>query len=126
MPSGPHAATFLQATEHGVMVSNIPSRTTGNALACAEHALLLTLALLRDWNECQATLQARRLGEPCGDTLHGKRVLVLGFGNIAKELVVRLNVFGVRMACVRRSAWDDAAHSPEVRVYLLGNIAAVL
>jgi phosphoglycerate dehydrogenase-like enzyme len=102
--------------DHGVVVG-IPSRDTGNALACAEHALLLTLALLRDWNECQAAVRERRLGEPCGETLFGKSVLILGFGNIAKELVPRLKAFGVRMSCVRLSSWDDDNHSDEVRLW---------
>jgi phosphoglycerate dehydrogenase-like enzyme len=90
------------------MVSNIPSDATGNAKACAEHAILLALALLRDWNACQQAVQDQRLGEPCGETLFGKYVLVLGFGNIAKELVPRLKAFGVTVSCVRRSEWTDA------------------
>jgi phosphoglycerate dehydrogenase-like enzyme len=40
----------MQATELGIWVSNIPSAGTGNAISCAEHALLLTLATLRHHN----------------------------------------------------------------------------
>jgi phosphoglycerate dehydrogenase-like enzyme len=98
----------MQASRQGIMVSNIPSDRTGNAKACSEHAVLLTLALLRNWNACQEAVQQRRLGEPCGETLFGKSVLVLGFGNIAKELAPRLIAFGVTISCVRQTQWTDA------------------
>ena len=35
------------------------------------------------------SIQQRRLGMPLGQTLLGKSVLVVGFGNIANELIVR-------------------------------------
>lgn len=100
------ACARSQASELGIIVSNIPSTGTGNAAACAEHAILLTLALLRDLRGCERAVSSRRLGEPCGDTLLGKHVLVLGFGGIAKELVPRLQPFQVRVSCVRRSRWQ--------------------
>ena len=99
-------AAGLQASSRGIKVSNIPSAGTGNALSCAEHAILLTLALLRNLPACAASIQDRKLGEPCGDTLHGKHVLVLGFGGIAKELIPRLAPFGARVTCVRASTWQ--------------------
>ena len=91
------------------MVSNIPSSGTGNALACAEHAMFLALALLRNLPECVAAVQSQRLGEPCGETLYGKAVLVVGFGGIANELIPRLAAFGARLSCVRASAWEPQA-----------------
>lgn len=39
-----------QASELGIWVSNIPSAATGNALSCAEHAVFLMLATLRQHN----------------------------------------------------------------------------
>jgi phosphoglycerate dehydrogenase-like enzyme len=35
------------------------------------------------------SIQDRQLGVPLGHTLLGKTVLIVGFGNIAKELAVR-------------------------------------
>ena len=35
------------------------------------------------------SIRHRRLGVPLGQTLFGKTVLIVGFGNIAKELAVR-------------------------------------
>lgn len=78
-----------QATEQGIWVSNIPSSSTGNALACAEHTIYLMLATLRQQNYMQASIQQRRVGVPIGETLFNKSVLIVGFGNIAKELIPR-------------------------------------
>ena len=81
--------SHVQATRLGIWVSNIPSAGTGNAASCAEHAVYLMLATLRHHHEMAASIAQRRLGAPMGFTLLGRSVLVLGFGNIAKELVVR-------------------------------------
>lgn len=97
----------LQASRAGVLVSNIPSDGTGNARSCAEHAILLTLAALRDLSGCRMAIQERRLGEPCGETLFGKHVLVLGYGNIARGLIPLLHAFGASVTCVRRSPWEE-------------------
>lgn len=70
-------------------MSNILSAGTGNALSCAEHAIYLALATLRDQNSMAASIQRQRLGVPLGQTLYGKTVLIVGFGNIAKELIPR-------------------------------------
>ena len=102
----PAMSPCAQASEEGIAVSNIPSAGTGNAASCAEHAIFLTLALLRNFRGCQSALAAQKLGEPCGETLLGKHVLVLGFGGIANELIPRLQPFGVQISCVRRSAWS--------------------
>ena len=62
----------MQATELGIWVSNIPSLATGNALSCAEHAVLLMLATLRDLAGMQASIQqvSRRSGSrDCGGGL---------------------------------------------------------
>lgn len=72
-----------------VQVSNIPSGETGNAASCAEHAIYLALALLRDQHQMAASIRDRRVGVPLGQTLLGKTALLIGFGNIAKELVPR-------------------------------------
>ena len=106
----------MQATELGIIVSNIPSTGTGNAAACAEHAIFLALALLRNLRGCQHAVSNGLLGEPCGDTLLGKHVLVLGFGGIAKELVPRLQPFGVTISCVRRSTWKAEVQIPDAEI----------
>ena len=47
------------------------------------------LATLRQQNHMQASIQQRRVGVPVGETLFNKSVLIIGFGNIAKELIPR-------------------------------------
>ncbi|WP_214415969.1 D-isomer specific 2-hydroxyacid dehydrogenase family protein [Sphaerisporangium fuscum] len=67
----------------------------------SEHALMLTLACLRD-----VARQARTphwLPRP-PRSLHGRSVTVLGGGGIAEELVRILQPFGCRVRVVRRSS----------------------
>jgi phosphoglycerate dehydrogenase-like enzyme len=47
--------------------------------------------------------------------LQGKRVLIIGFGNIARELCPRLLPFGVRISALRRSPWGAAPLDPASR-----------
>lgn len=91
------------ATELGVWVSNIPSAGTGNAASCAEMAIFLTLATLRHVHAMHESIQQQVTGLPLGTMLKGQAVLVVGFGNIAKELIVRLKPFGVAISALRRS-----------------------
>ncbi|PRW58809.1 kinase [Chlorella sorokiniana] len=97
------------ASELGIWVSNIPSAGTGNAVSCAEHAIYLMMAVLRSHNEMADSIRHRRLGVPLGQTLFGKTVLIVGFGNIAKELAVRLKPFGVRITALRRKPWSNSS-----------------
>lgn len=50
------------------------------------------------------SIETRQLGVPLGSMLQGKRVLVIGFGNIAKELIIRLAPFRVTISALRRSS----------------------
>jgi phosphoglycerate dehydrogenase-like enzyme len=102
------------AKSAGVRVANIPSTGTGNAAACAEMALLLTLSLLRDTKAMAQSLAQRSLGSPTGIMLAGKAALLIGFGSIARETVTRLAAVGVRVSAVKRSPWDGS--DPEARL----------
>ena len=107
---GVEGVDLRAAADLGVFVSNIPSAGTGNAASCAEMALYLMLATLRNANAMADSIQRRRLGVPLGSMLAGKRVLVLGFGSIAKELITRLVPFGVTLSALRRSPhWGTAS-----------------
>lgn len=90
------------ATKFGIKVARIPSNTTGNSLSCAEHAIYLILGLLRDQKGMEKTFKERRLGVPTGETLYGKTVFIFGYGNIGKDLAVRLRPFGVKVLATRR------------------------
>lgn len=67
----------------------------------AEHALALVLGCLRQLpDKSRRTWWTPRTGE----TLHGRRVLILGAGGVAIELVRLLSVFDVEVTIVRRRA----------------------
>jgi phosphoglycerate dehydrogenase-like enzyme len=67
----------------------------------AEHALTLTLALLR---LLPTRILATRWGPSGGTSLYGLRVLIVGAGGIALELLRLLEPFGVISTVVRRSS----------------------
>ncbi|CAN8239460.1 unnamed protein product [Cochlearia groenlandica] len=91
------------ATKHEIKVARIPSEGTGNAASCSEMAVYLMLGLLKKQNEMRISVERRLLGEPTGDTLLGKTVFILGYGNIGVELSKRLKPFGSRVIATKRS-----------------------
>ncbi|XP_030513037.1 hydroxypyruvate reductase isoform X2 [Rhodamnia argentea] len=99
------------ATKNGIKVARIPGDITGNAASCAEMVIYLMLGLLRKQNEMQVSVNQRKLGEPIGETLFGKTVLIVGFGNIGVDLAKRLRPFGVKIIATRRS-WCLNSQAP--------------
>jgi phosphoglycerate dehydrogenase-like enzyme len=89
------------ARARGIWVANVPS-SGGNADSVAEHAILLTLATLRQLNTAQANVQMSILGAPMGTSLAGRTVTLYGLGAIARALVPRLRAFGVRLIGITR------------------------
>ena len=66
---GLEGVDVASATKSNVWVCKIPSEGTGNAQSCAEHAIFLCLALLRDVTEMRKSVEQGRLGIPMGRTL---------------------------------------------------------
>jgi lactate dehydrogenase-like 2-hydroxyacid dehydrogenase len=81
------------ARAKGIVVTNIPGRSCGNAQSCAEHAIFLALSLLRNINELHNSLKLGRLGSPIGKTLFKAKILIYGFGSIGKEIFARIVAF---------------------------------
>ncbi|CAN5794668.1 hydroxyacid dehydrogenase [soil metagenome] len=84
--------------ERGGLVTN-----WGNLAArtVAEHALLLILASLRRLSEWRGVISGERRWQPSPivtQTLHGKRVGLHGFGNVAQALVGLLRPFGASIS----------------------------
>ncbi|POO00165.1 Erythronate-4-phosphate dehydrogenase [Trema orientale] len=102
------------ATKNGIKVARIPGDVTGNAASCAEMAIYLMLGLLRKQDDMQISIKQRKLGEPAGETLLGKTVFILGFGNIGIDLAKRLRPFGVKIIATKRS-WTS--HSLQCSTY---------
>jgi phosphoglycerate dehydrogenase-like enzyme len=67
----------------------------------AEHALALTLALLRRFPQ---KVRAGRWVEKSGTSIFGLNVTIVGAGGIAKEIIRLLAMFDARVTVVRRSA----------------------
>jgi phosphoglycerate dehydrogenase-like enzyme len=78
------------ATSRNIWVCNIPSESCGNAKACAEHCIYLTLYLLRNQKEMENSLLKGRLGFPTGKTIYNSNILIYGFGGMGKNLLKRL------------------------------------
>ncbi|KAK9134845.1 hypothetical protein Syun_014175 [Stephania yunnanensis] len=90
------------ATKCGIKVARIPGHTSGNSASCAEMALYLMLGLLRKQKAMEVSIMQKRLGEPIGETLLGKTIFILGFGNIGMDLAKRLKPFGVKVLATKR------------------------
>lgn len=97
------------ATKFGIKVARIPGNTSGNSLSCAEHAIYLILGLLRDQKGMEKAFKERMLGAPTGETLYGKTVFIVGYGNIGKDLAIRLRPFGVKILATRRRWHSNSA-----------------
>jgi phosphoglycerate dehydrogenase-like enzyme len=113
---------------HGVP-AGLTITNAGDAYAptVAEHAVATLLALVRRLPEMQARAAtstwdqsvAARIG-----TLNDATVAVLGFGNIGKEIAVRLRAFGARVIAVTRSGRSDPLADESAPVTQMSDVLA--
>ncbi|KAL4184013.1 hypothetical protein AMTRI_Chr11g101200 [Amborella trichopoda] len=108
------------ATRAGIRVGRIPGHMTGNSYSCAEHAIYLVLGLLRKQKLMDIAVQERKLGWPLGETLFGKAVFILGYGNIGVHLAARLKPFGVKILATKRS-WSSVSQDSRTHEGLEAN-----
>ena len=103
------------ATEHGVLVARVPGDAGGNAVSCAELAVLHLLALARRLDESRTVLAERRWPDrPLGQSLLDSTVLIVGLGAIGVALARRLAPFGPRLLASR--ARPELGGPPEVEL----------
>lgn len=96
----------------------------GYAPFVAEHAVLLVLALLHDLETARTMVADGRLRPPPPNRyLTGQRVLLLGFGEIARELSVRVRALGARVDGLSR---DGAARPGAERMFPASRLAEAL
>lgn len=101
------AIDLTAATDHGIVVSNIPGRT---ATVVAEHALALMLSVARRIPQMTAAVRAGQWPGELGVSLAGRRLGVIGTGNIGRQLIRLAKAIGMETV-----AWsfhpntDDAA-----------------
>lgn len=93
--AGVNTIDIAAANRHGVFVTNCPGK---NAIAVAELTLGLVLALDRRIPEAVAEMQRgrwnkKRYGSAHG--LHGRRLGLVGFGHIGREVAQRARGFGL-------------------------------
>ena len=97
------------ASKRGIVVSNIPGRT---ATVVAEHAFGLMLGVSRRMASMTEQLKAGQWSAELGMSLIGKRIGVIGTGNIGSEMIRLCSAFGMEVV-----AWTfhpDEAHAREL------------
>jgi len=84
------------ATRRGVLVMNSPS---GNTVSTAELAVALMLALARNLAPADAAMKGEKWDRKsfAGVELFGKRLGVVGFGRIGREVAARCRAFGMEV-----------------------------
>jgi phosphoglycerate dehydrogenase-like enzyme len=89
---GYDAIDLAAATSRGIVVSNIPGRT---ATVVAEHAFALMLAVARRLAWMTAEVRHGRWPGELGVSLIGRRVGVIGTGNIGRQMLRLCRQFGM-------------------------------
>ncbi|XP_039125775.1 D-3-phosphoglycerate dehydrogenase-like [Dioscorea cayenensis subsp. rotundata] len=102
---GLEGVDIVAASQHNIKVARIPGKLSGNSKACAEMAIYLILGLLRKKKEMEESIQRKIVGQPLGDTLFGKNVFIVGFGDIGYDLAKILRGFGVKILATKRK-WN--------------------
>ena len=107
----------------GVLLSNARGAHGGST---AELAATGLLAMYRQVPQFLANQAAHKWDQRPTETLDGKRVLVLGAGDLAQSLRSQLEPFGATVTLVGRSARDGVRSFDEVPELLGGHDAVVL
>src|SRR6201992_717863 len=107
----------------GVLLSNARGANGG---ATAELAVAGLLALYREMPQFVADQAAHRWNKHLTETLDGKRVLVLGAGDLGQNLRAMLEPFGATVTLVGRSARDGVHAFGEVPGLIGGQDAVVI
>jgi phosphoglycerate dehydrogenase-like enzyme len=95
------------ARERGIWVANAAASARTNAESVAEHAVLLTLAVLRQLPVAQRHIREGVLGAPLGLALAGRSACIVGLGAVGQAIAARLAPFGVRLTAVTRRPSAD-------------------
>jgi D-3-phosphoglycerate dehydrogenase / 2-oxoglutarate reductase len=122
--AGVNTIDLEAASRRGVFVSNCPGK---NAIAVAELAFGLILALDRRICEANAELASGRWNKKKygkGQGLHGRRLGLVGYGAIARELSSRARAFGMRVAT--HDPFVDREHAGARKVQVCDSLDELL
>lgn len=103
------------ATRHGVVVMNSP---LGNLLSTAELTFALLLLTARPITRADAAMKAARWDRKSfsGVELYGKRLGVVGFGRIGREVAARARAFGLEVVAFDPFVSSAVAEAHHVRL----------
>ncbi len=114
------------ATDHGVVVTNAAGT---NAISVAEQGILLMLAASRKLIKCDRLVRDR---EPFrqthiynalqGQEIFGKKLGIIGFGAVGRELAKRGNALGLETSAYDPMLEDDFIRSRSVKPSDLNNL----
>jgi phosphoglycerate dehydrogenase-like enzyme len=124
----PRKTRELMLRYPGISVYNIHH----NAVPVAEMAIALMLAAAKELIPIDASLRkhdwGRRYDIRAVELLEGRRVLVLGYGAIGKEIASRCLAFGMDVSAVRRGGRDavESGPGPGVLVFPVSRLKDLL
>ena len=109
------------ATRRGIVVMNSP---LGNLVSTAEMTLALLLALARNVPQADASLKSERWDRKsfAGVELAGKRIGVVGFGRIGREVASRCRALGMEVLAHDPFVAPAVAESVHVQLVSLGEL----
>jgi len=107
----------------GVSLSNARGAHGGST---AEWAIAALLVIFRDFPRFAAAQAAHEWDQTATETLDGKRVLILGAGDLGTNLRARLEPFGATVTMVAHTAHDGAHGLNEVPDLLADHDAVVI
>ncbi|MFM2486239.1 2-hydroxyacid dehydrogenase [Celerinatantimonas yamalensis] len=102
--AGLEGVDLAAAEMRKIAVANVPTGDSGNADSVAELTVWMMLSLVRQARLIPQALQQRQLGTPCGDTLQGRTVGLIGFGGLGQAIAKRLRAFDMTLLAVKRHA----------------------
>jgi D-3-phosphoglycerate dehydrogenase len=111
------------ATRLGIMVMNSPS---GNLVSTAELTLALLFALARNVPQADASMKSQKWERKsfAGVELSGKRLGVVGFGRIGREVSARARAMGMEVVAFDPFVAPAVAESQQVTLLPLEDVLA--
>ncbi len=109
------------ASKKGVLVFNVPTAGTFNAVSVAELSLFFILALARDYNGCVDSINHAIANRPIGGSITNKKFAIVGLGGIGHELIKILKPFNPEIYGLKHSK-PDAGYAEKRGIKFAGTV----